>query len=248
VATPDDLRSFVDKWRARWPEWRVGEAFLPARRRAAAMAWFCLRQELGDAAWSGADVRPGEAKLGWWADELQGWRGGARRHPLGRVLQPLPAPWDALARALPALAAARERAADFGEARALLAPFATVAAGISTVLDGEGTDPVAAASAIADGMLAQRLLAGDRNAVPLQALARVGAGAGEAALRSASAAMLLQDWPDGTGLACAERLQLAFAGARLRECAGGADPGVAPAPWRVLFRAWRVARHSIPQA
>ena len=34
----DALQGFLDKWRARWPEWRVAEAFVPTpeRERAAA--------------------------------------------------------------------------------------------------------------------------------------------------------------------------------------------------------------------
>ena len=84
----EDLDSFLDKWRLRWPEWRVAEAFVPAAARDTALAWMGLRQELADAAWAGVDPRPGEAKLGGWAEELLGWSKGARRHPLARVLQP----------------------------------------------------------------------------------------------------------------------------------------------------------------
>ena len=71
---------FVAKWRARWPEWAIAEVFVPPSRREIAQAWMTLLQELGDAAWGGADVRPGEAKLTWWAEELLGWSRGARPH------------------------------------------------------------------------------------------------------------------------------------------------------------------------
>src|SRR5690606_34599069 len=123
-----------DKWRARWPEWQVAEVFLPAATRARLLAWFALRQELVDAAWAGADPRPGEAKLAWWAEELQGWSQGRRRHPLGIALQSLGAPWERLAAALPVLAAARDRAVDLAEARDALPAFAAVVAEIDTVL------------------------------------------------------------------------------------------------------------------
>src|SRR3546814_645464 len=91
---------FTAKWRTRWPEWSIGMVFLPDAQRETAFAWFALVQELTDAAWSGADATPGLAKLAWWNEELQGWAKGARRHPLGAVLQPLSAPWTPLAASL----------------------------------------------------------------------------------------------------------------------------------------------------
>src|SRR5690606_14891514 len=83
VSDAASLEAFLDKWRARWPEWRIAEVFVPAPRRPATLAWLGLRQELADAAWGGADPRPGAAKLAWWSDELRGWASGRRRHPLG---------------------------------------------------------------------------------------------------------------------------------------------------------------------
>ena len=103
VSERDALQGFLGKWQAQWPEWRVAEVFVPEAHRARAQAWFALRDELGDAAWGGDDPRPGDAKLGWWAEELDGWSRGARRHPLGLSLQKVPAPWDSLAACLPAL-------------------------------------------------------------------------------------------------------------------------------------------------
>ena len=38
---------FIAKWRARWPEWAIAEAFLPAVQREPAQAWLALLQELG---------------------------------------------------------------------------------------------------------------------------------------------------------------------------------------------------------
>ena len=105
MSETDALQGFLGKWEAQWPEWRVAEAFVPAAQRQRAQAWFALREELAEAAWGGEDSRPGEAKLGWWAEELDGWSRGLRRHPLGLTLQKLPAPWGNLAACLPALRA-----------------------------------------------------------------------------------------------------------------------------------------------
>lgn len=108
AASTADLDDFLDKWRGRWPEWRIAQVFLPEPQRAPAEAWFALMQEWTDAAWAGSDPTPGFAKLVWWQDELRGWAKGARRHPLGRVLQKQPAPWTTLAAHLSALQVVRE--------------------------------------------------------------------------------------------------------------------------------------------
>lgn len=102
------LDEFLDKWRGRWPEWRIAQVFVAGSERATAEAWFALLQEWTDAAWAGDDPTPGFAKLAWWQEELQGWAKGLRRHPLGRVLQKRPAPWATLAAALASLQAVRE--------------------------------------------------------------------------------------------------------------------------------------------
>lgn len=238
--------SFIGKWRARWPEWRVAEAFLPRDARAAWLAWFALRQELADAAWAGADPRPGEAKLAWWAEELQGWAQGRRRHPLGAGLQALPAPWTRMAAALPALAAARERATDLAEATTMLAPFADAVAAVDAVLAGEPDAPGAAT--IAFGLLGQRALLGDDNAVPLQVRARMGA---DASARDESIAWmreLLEQWPSLRG-SRAGRVHAALVRERLRLCAAGADGGRPLPHWRTLVSSWRAARQgqTVPQ-
>ena len=46
----DASQSFIDKWRARWPEWAVAQVFVPATQRPTALAWASLLQELTDAA------------------------------------------------------------------------------------------------------------------------------------------------------------------------------------------------------
>lgn len=131
---PGALEAFIDKWRARWPEWRIVEVFVPASQRDTALAWFALLQELTDAAWSGEDSTPGLAKLAWWQEELQGWSQGRRRHPLGAALQSRPAPWMALAAALPALRSHRELPHSMGDVFVGMHAFADPAAGVEDVL------------------------------------------------------------------------------------------------------------------
>ena len=97
-------------------------------------------------------------------------------------------------------------------------------------------------------MVAQRLLAGDPGAIPLQLRARLGAGASAAALRAAGAEALLQDWTRPAGLPRAERIQQAFVAARLRACATGGDPARPLPAWRALPLAWQAARRSVPPA
>lgn len=247
TAPAPERDSFIGKWSARWPEWQVAEAFLPADRRAAWLAWFALRQELADAAWAGADPRPGEAKLAWWAEELQGWMQGRRRHPLGAGLQSLPAPWTRLAAALPALAAARDRATDLDEANATLAPFADAVAAVDAALANDPGAP--GAPSIAFGLLGQRVLLGDDNAVPLQVRARMGAGASARDEAVAWMQELLRRWPPPQG-ARAERIHAALVRERLRlGVAGSGADGTRPLPhWRTLATAWRAARRgrSVP--
>ena len=100
-----------------------------------------------DAAWGTSDPRPGEAKLAWWAEELQGWSQGRRRHPLGIALQRLPVPWKLLAACLPALLASRESPADLDDATGALEPFAEGVAGIAVTLFG-GKTPAPAKSVV----------------------------------------------------------------------------------------------------
>lgn len=213
---------FINKWRVRWPEWQVAEVFLPRDSRKRWLAWFALRQELIDAAWAGADPRPGEAKLGWWIEELQGWAQGRRRHPLGLVLQSLPAPWAQLASCLPALATARG-SAEIAALRTTLAPVAAAIAMVDAVLaesQTPGFQPVAAADAILSGLLAQRaLLDADSH------LARE----------------LPSQWQSQRGER-AERIAAALLHQHLRSRVAGSNPTLPPSRWRVLAIAWRAAR------
>lgn len=226
------LDSFLDKWRARWPEWHVVQVFVPASQRETALAWAALQQELTDAAWGGSDARPGEAKLAWWIEELQGWARGIRRHPLGAALQRLPAPWERLATAIPSLRESRERPRDHDEACAALMPFAQAIAAVEAVLfqASEGT----CVPLVQSTLLHAHLLLNGEAAVPLSALAR----AGDGAPARAWGAEVLQRWPAGHGASRPRRLWAALARQRLRR----GDPALPTPPWAALMAAWRGVR------
>lgn len=132
--TASEATSFVEKWRARWPEWAIARVFVPAGQRELAEAWFALLQEWTDAA-ATAEPAPGLAKLAWWQEELRGWAKGARRHPLGAALQKTALDWNALADALPALA----RREEWGNGEAL-APFARALSAAEQRLFDEARD------------------------------------------------------------------------------------------------------------
>lgn len=234
----DDVDDFIGKWRVRWPEWPLAEVFVAPAQRPVALAWAALQQELLDAAWGGRDARPGELKLAWWMEELQGWSAGRRRHPLGRVLQRQEAPWSMLAAALPALGRSRERPLDADDAFATLEPVARAAAGIEAVLFGAvapgGSD--AAIRLVSATWLATRARSGDDPAVPL---ALLGAEGGEARALDAWRTALRSRWPDARGGATrVRRLWAALARSRL-----DARDMAVPAAARVLWRAWRAARN-----
>lgn len=229
-AVPAD---FTDKWRARWPEWTIAEVFVPAAKRETTLAWAALQQELTDAAWGGSDPRPGEAKLAWWQEELAGWRRGARRHPLGSVLQRQSAPWAMLATALPSLAASRERPSSADEAFATLMPLARAFAAIDTMLfDAPAAD--GDAGLVAASLLQSRFGQPGAEGAPLAVLAR----AGDSDPRPIWAAQLRQRWPRHRAGSRPRRLWSALARARLDL----PDP-VQPLPfWKTLPIAWRAAR------
>lgn len=230
---PDALESFIRKWRARWPEWSVAEVFVPPAQRTVALAWASLQQELTDAAWGGSDPRPGEAKLAWWQEELQGWALARRRHPLGITLQRQPAPWAALATALPTLRDSRERPLDSATAFAQLMLLASAASAIEQVLfDGPQTDP-ATARLIGATWLQARLARDGEAAVPLSALAR-GNGDAETSWRNE----LLREWPAAGGATRPRRLWAAIAHARLAH----GDAARPLAAWAALWTGWRSAR------
>lgn len=230
----DEAAGFVDKWRQRWPEWAVAMAFVPKQRQPGVEAWLTLLQELADAAWGGRDPTPGLAKLAWWQEELGGWAKGARRHPLGGILQQLPAPWLELGRALPDLRALREQDG-VGD---IVGPHAVAAAAHA------GNQPVAAgaagetfAAAVAD---CERALFDGRAAdAPARAAVLRSLLVERALLTGAPIASTGRDDHAPVALRPGSRprgLQLALAEARL------ARSGASPSLLRTLFTAWRGAR------
>ena len=232
--------SVLDKWRAQWPEWAFAEPFVPFMHRERALAWFALRSELTHAAWGGDDERPGEMKLAWWAEELQGWSRGARRHPLGNVLQREAAPWQALAATLPALRASRARPVDAADAFGVLEPVAESLSTISTNLFASPSQPAPVPSIIA-GLLAERVLAHGDAVVPLQLTAT------EQPEREGDAARLWarelwNRWPVPHEGAVAGRLYATLLRKRLLRFAKGGEANTPLPAWRVLGTSWRAAR------
>lgn len=234
AAPGNSVENFVDKWRARWPEWAIAQAFVPRDQRQTALAWAAVQQELTDAAWGGEDPRPGEAKLGWWQEELVGWGRGARRHPLGALLQRRPAPWPTLAAALPALAASRERPRDREQAFAALQGFAEAVCAVEAELFGSAGDDAHGREVVAATVLQSRLLQPGDAGVPLSVLAR----AGEGDRRGLWARELARAWPTGRAGNRPRRLWATLARARLARV----DVMRPLSAWQTLRLAWRAAR------
>lgn len=226
-----DLDDFLEKWRGRWPEWRIAQVFLPEPQRLPAEAWLALMQEWTDAAWAGDDPTPGFAKLAWWQDELRGWAKGARRHPLGRVLQKRPAPWTTLAADLSALQAVREPLRR-GEAPERMLPTLQALADAMTDCERALFDDTASAASGAPNVDAFGLLA-------LYALWHR-EDAGDAAQVRTSAGPLLAT-PSPRAATRPRRIHDALCRGRLQHVAarGEAAPLSPPA---ALWRSWRAAR------
>lgn len=177
------------------------------------------------------DPRPGEAKLGWWAEELQGWTRGIRRHPLGQVLQRFPVAWSQLAASLPSLRGSRERPVDVDDAFAQVRGFAEAVATIEHALFGG--DAPDAIGIVTPGLLHQRLAHHPGDAAPLQVLARAGEGGAIAEWTRQLAAR-----SSTRGATRPRRLLAALSQARLRH---GEAVQPVPAP-RALWVSWRAAR------
>lgn len=224
-----DLGAFLAKWRGAWPEWSVAEVFLPAERRPVVDAWQALQFEWQEAAWGGADARPGEAKLAWWVEELDGWSKGRRRHPLGALLQREAAPWRDIARALPTLSGTRERPPSAAAAWQSIEPLATALAQADSALTAGASDACVVAACWLHAKLARH---GER-AVPQDI-----DGRDQTDARRSWAKALLAAWPGSRGIAPARRLALALA--RRRLAAGDASAPLSP--WAALWAGWRGAR------
>ncbi|WP_133479033.1 phytoene/squalene synthase family protein [Cognatilysobacter segetis] len=224
-----DVEAFVAKWRGAWPEWAMVENFLPAARRPLVDAWQALQFEWQEAAWGGADARPGEAKLAWWIEELDGWAKGRRRHPLGAVLLRGAAPWREVAVALPALLATRERPLSPDSAWSALDPVAGAVAQVDAALFGGQAD----AAAVTACWLHARLARHPENALPPSA-----GGEDAAQARRLAATALLARWPRTRGVGAPRGIALALARRRLVR----GDAAAPLTPWSALWAGWRGAR------
>ncbi len=229
------LDSFLDKWRTRWPEWRVVEVFVPEAQRQLALAWFALLQEFTDAMNIAGDPLPADAKLAWWGEELRDWSRQRSRHPLGRVLEPRRAPWFELAEALPVLIRMREAQSEPAAAFDTVRPLALAIAQVEWALLGhESTD--ALVQAIGLQLLAARLHEAGNAAVPVSLASQSPTSASE------WAAQLQRQWPARTGGAVPRRLLSALEDSRLQRFTS-VEEGIAPlSPARALWLGWRAAR------
>lgn len=219
------LDNFLDKWRRRWPEWQLAEGFVPPAQRRLVLAWFALLQEFEDIMNIAGDPLPADAKLGWWAQELRDWSARRSRHPLGRVLEPVPAPWSALAEALPALQLARSRPDDIDAAIAGLRPLAQAVSAIEAVLFSHPAPAAPEAGAL-------QWLYARWQETP--------AAAAPAGLEGQWSRQLLNRWPRRPAAARPRRIWSALARLRLRRELAGRTP--VAAPLSLLWQAWRAAR------
>lgn len=232
MSTSSALDSFLGKWHQRWPEWPLVEPFIEAGQRERVTAWFALLQEFEDIYQAGGDTTAVDAKLAWWAEELRSWANRRSRHPLGRVLEPVPAPWAELAAALPDLPAAREALGDAALARTALAGYGRAVAAVEAVLFGRPAVPKAA-DVVVTQTLAQRLDRTGQAAVP----ASVAGGDPRAWARE-----LLRQWPLRVAGPRPRRVLSVLSRLRLQGLAAGRP--LTPHAASVLFKAWWAARGS----
>lgn len=239
MIAPTALDSFLDKWRDRWPEWSVAEVFVAPAERERVLAWFSLLQEFDDILNVAGDPLPADAKLGWWAIELRDWSSHRSRHPLGRLLEPVPAPWASLADALPSLVCAREQAPDGATALARLSGYAQALCDVEAAVLGGARH---AAPALAAQVLAARLAEAGLSAVPhaLVPADAEQAAAGERAQRD-WARELLARWPAKVEASRARRIYASLSRHRLQQTAAGRVPQPGRRPAGDLWRAWRAA-------
>lgn len=223
------LDSFLDKWRARWPEWAFVERFVDEADRIRAVAWFALLQEFDDMLNASGDTTPQDAKLVWWGEELRSWAGQRSRHPLGRVLEPVRAPWAQLADALPDLIDARGQVADAAQARKVLARYAAAVVAVEAVMfNGKPSSPDAV-DAVTTQMLALRVQESGAVAVPQTFDSEQ---AWDKALQAA--------WPSRVAGPRPRRLYSVLARGRLQARVKGGE--YQPSPAGLLWRSWWAAR------
>lgn len=227
------LVSFLEKWHARWPEWSVAEIFVAPARRDIAVAWFALLQEFDDVLNISGDPLPADAKLAWWSEELRGWSAQRSRHPLGRRLEPVRAPWASLADALPVLVAARDTPSGSDEAFAALTPFGAAVAAVEADVLGRAPD----ADAVVAQVLATRLADMGIAAVPTAFRQ-----ADDAASLRGWATEVLQRWPASRPAARERRVLATYARGRLDRLSRKGAPAPLPSRPVLLFTGWRAAR------
>ncbi|MET0288283.1 MAG: squalene/phytoene synthase family protein [Pseudoxanthomonas sp.] len=218
------LDNFLDKWRTRWPEWQVAETFIPAAQRPLVVAWFALLQEFEDIMNVDGDPLPADAKLGWWAQELRDWSQRRSRHPLGRLLEPVQAPWAELAEALPVVQLIRRQPGSLAEAMTQFAPFARVVARIEAALFDAPTPADHAHEAIAAQWLALRAESAGAAAAPV--------GLALPAWRS----QLLSRWPPRPRLSRPRRVWSRLS--RLRLAREQAQQRPVAKPLVLLWQSW----------
>ncbi|HYM87226.1 MAG TPA: phytoene/squalene synthase family protein [Pseudoxanthomonas sp.] len=231
------LDSFLDKWRARWPEWRVVEVFVPVAQRQLAVAWFALLQEFTDAMNIAGDPLPADAKLAWWGEELRDWGRQRSRHPLGRVLEPYRAPWFELAETLPTLISLRERPGSEASAFQAAMPLAIAIADVERALFAP-SEANEWTGALAAQLLAGRLEGAGAAALPVQTDS-------EDALSEVQwANRLLRHWPSHPAGSLPRRLSSALARSQLQRFRASGEPVATLSPPRALWLGWRAARRS----
>ncbi len=258
LETQADATDLVEAWLAAEPEWRLARVFLAAAREPRFEAWAGFEHALRETVWRVRDARVAQAKLGWWLDEIGRARAGAARHPLLRKLSAL----DALAafdgggaeRILrgAAHAVALESPADV---ESLLSAFVALeqplAEARATLLDASApaTDRVrglAAARVMVEARHWGRFALPERARLPLNLLARVGAGrdaalAEGAPVRAALAQALLPRIEEALQ---APAPALDAAALLLGRAIGRqhAQPAGLWARWRLAHALWRLAR------
>jgi hypothetical protein len=248
---------FVSKWLERNPEMRFARLFAAPGQVARFDAWGALLHEIGDARFALREPTVRAAKTTWWAEELRALGSGAPRHPLGRDLLGVEAPWLPLARALLGDAGAAEGLpADRDASLARVSVLASAAIGVEAALFGATADVAeAAARALAVHWRLHALplgLAGeDAAGLPMGLLARHALT--RASLAEALPAALLRDWADALrealpgaapGAALPTQARLRFDRRRLGHLASAGDRFDAGSAPMLLLQAWCAGREA----